>query len=56
MTTLTIAQAEAQVRDFAKRFDTANTRALVAHCEAGRISWFPAYELCRKALAEALAS
>lgn len=53
--TLTIAEAEVQVREFAKEFDTPNVRRALLLAEAGRISWFDIYTIARNALDQARA-
>jgi hypothetical protein len=45
---------EATVREFCAQFPTPNTRALLGHCEAGRISWSEAATIARNALTAAL--
>lgn len=44
------ADFEAEVREFAAWHDTTTARQLVAHCEAGRITWRDAHALCVRAL------
>jgi hypothetical protein len=53
--TLTVGEAEAQVREFAVEFDTPNVRRAVLLAECGRLSWFDIYAVAREALAKARA-
>lgn len=53
--TLTITEAEAQVREFAAEFPTPNVLKGVALCESGRISWFQLYDIARSAMVKASA-
>lgn len=48
--TLTVAEAEAEVRAFADVFDTPNVRRAVLLAESGRVSWFDIYRISRDAL------
>lgn len=53
--TITITEAEAQVREFAAEFPTENVLRGIALCESGRISWFQLYEIAKGAIAKARA-
>lgn len=55
MTTLTTAQAEEQVREFAAEFPTPNVLQGVELAEAGVITWHAMYRLCCEAMTAALA-
>lgn len=54
-TTLTTAQAEEQVREFAAEFPTPNVLRGVALAKDGLITWHDMYQLCCSAMREALA-
>jgi len=54
MSTMTIAQVEAVVRDFAAQYPTPNVQRMIALCEAGTISWWDAHRLATNALAAAV--
>lgn len=54
MTATTIAQAEAEAREFAAQYPTPNVAAAIGYAEAGRVSWFQVHELFRRALTGAL--
>lgn len=51
---LTIAQAEAEVREFASEFPTPNVLRAITLAEAGTLSWFQLYDLFRSAAATAV--
>jgi hypothetical protein len=47
--------AETIVREFARQFDTPNTRLMISLCESGRITWQQAEGIATKALRKGLA-
>lgn len=53
MATVSIAQAEAECREFASEFPTSNVLRAVALAECGRLSWFDIYGLFRGAAVKA---
>jgi hypothetical protein len=46
---------QAEVRDFARQYDTPAVRRMIEAAEAGLITWADAYGLAQRALAAALA-
>lgn len=50
---ITITEAEAQVREFAANFPTANVLRGVELAESGRITWFQLYDIAKGAMVKA---
>lgn len=54
--TVSLVEAEAVCRDFARQYPTPNVLAALGYVEAGRLSWFDIYPLFSAALTKAMAS